>query len=183
MVSAESAHTLKITLNGIEPNIWRRFRVPSELTLESVHHVIQYGMGWQDCHLHQFEIAGDEYGKPDRDLEMDVLDERKVALSALVAQGSTFVYLYDFGDGWEHTIEVEEVAPSEEPGPICLAAERACPPEDCGGPWGYPELLAALADREHPDHEEMVTWVGDEFDPEFVDFAAINRSMPKRRKR
>lgn len=182
MASTEFAHTLKVTLVAIEPLIWRRVRVPSALTLRSVHEVIQRAMGWNDCHLHEFEVGGEQYGAADDELEEDVRDEGSVTLADVAPSGSRFRYTYDFGDGWEHVIEVEAVDTTGEPGPTCLAGERACPPEDCGGAPGYADLIAVLADPAHPDHEELRDWVGGAFDPEAVDVEDINRRLSTKKR-
>ena len=89
------------------------------------------------------------------------------------------IYEYDFGDSWEHELLVEKILPLEEGKryPVCLTGKRACPPEDCGGIWGYASLLEAIRDPEHPEHEEMVDWVGGEFDPEAFDLDEVNREL------
>jgi hypothetical protein len=180
-----SIHELEISLCEIEPRIWRRFVVRSDASLARLHDVIQVVMGWYDCHLHQF-IGPDEtrysppYREMDFDWDADVIDERKVKIrKALPDVGSRLVYEYDFGDGWEHVIEVVDIHPPE-PGtryPRCLAGERACPPEDCGGPYSYPELLAALANPKHPEHEQLTEWVGGAFDAEALDVDRVNRGL------
>src|SRR3954451_3319534 len=108
---------------------------------------------------------------------METEDERTVRLSQVVGGGiKTFTYTYDFGDNWEHTIQVEKT-PAAEPGvryPRCLAGKRACPPEDCGGPWGYGDFLEAVRNPEHEQPEDMKEWVGGEFDPEAFDIEAVN---------
>jgi hypothetical protein len=161
---------LKITLDDIEPEIWRRVVVPSSLTLAELHAVIQGAMGWQDCHLHMYEIDSRRYEIPGSDglsaLE-ESLDERAYRLEDLLAVGMEFCYAYDFGDDWGHWIDVEEhrEASRGETSPKCAAGNRACPPEDCGGPFGYPEFLDALANASHPDHGHLKEWVG-AFEPE-----------------
>ena len=161
---------LKITLNEIEPEIWRRVVVPSSLTLTELHAVIQGAMGWQDCHLHMYEIDGRSYEIPEpgeSGILDESLDERAHQLEGLLAEGMEFLYIYDFGDDWCHRIDVEELreAGDRETRPICAAGNRACPPEDCGGAFGYPEFLDALANPSHPDHAHIKEWAG-EFEPE-----------------
>jgi hypothetical protein len=88
-------------------------------------------------------------------------------------------YTYDFGDNWEHTIQIEKVVDAE-PGiryPRCIDGKRACPPEDCGGAWGYGDFLKAIQDPKHSEHEEMTEWIGGEFDPEEFDLAAVNNGL------
>jgi len=172
-------YELKIWLKNIKPPIWRRFVVPSDMRLSMLHNVIQDVMGWMDSHLHSFMVGDKHYSQPDPDFDSygDVQDESKAKLTDLVRKRKDrFMYEYDYGDGWEHVVEVVSVGPAE-PGvkyPVCLAGKRACPPEDCGGPWGYGGLLEAMRNPDHPEHEEMLDWVGDQFDPEAFDLKRIN---------
>ena len=129
-------YQLKITPRDIKPPVWRRVQV-KDGTLGKLHAVIQACMGWTNSHLHAFDVGGQQYGEPDPDGMLETADERKVKLSQVVARGhKKFSYTYDFGDSWDHTIQVEKVL-DPEPGvryPRCVAGKRACPPEDCGGP-------------------------------------------------
>jgi hypothetical protein len=161
-------YQLKITLGDVAPPVWRRVLVPGGYTLDRLHRVVQHTMGWQDYHLHSFEIDGAQYGDPDPDGELALRDELDARLDAVAAKGCRFTYTYDFGDWWEHHIEVEDVLPADpdERYPVCLGGERACPPEDVGGAYGYADLLSAVADRDHPEHERMRSWLGRDFDPE-----------------
>ncbi len=176
--------SLKVTLRGIRPPIWRRLLVLESLTLGQLHHVIQAAMGWGDGHLHAFEIGGDQYGDP---AQTDfTASERRLTLAKVVAAGvQRFTYTYDFGDNWEHQLLIEKRRPTAEgvTVPTCIAGQRACPPEDCGGPWGYEHLLEALANPAHPEHEEQKEWIGDEFDPERFDIAAVNARLAARFRR
>ncbi|MFJ4153507.1 plasmid pRiA4b ORF-3 family protein [Pseudomonas sp. NPDC089752] len=169
---------LRIELVGIEPTIWRRFAVPENITLGKLHDVIQAVMGWHDCHLHEFEIAGVKYGIPDPDgWGAPVNPEaRKTLIKALQGQ-KTFNYLYDFGDDWLHTIKVEETLPATtyKHVPYCIDGANTCPPEDVGGPHGYEMYLSAMEDPGHPDHDAMVQWRGKRFDPTVFDTDYLNR--------
>lgn len=139
--------SLKLTLRGTKPPVWRRLLVPGETTLGDLHRAIQAAMGWEDDHLHTFDIEGRQYGDP-RVVD-DVADEKRVTLNGLIKSGVTrFAYTYDFGDNWEHALLIEKSLPVVEAlsRPTCTAGKRRCPPEDCGGPWGYLELLEVLAD-------------------------------------
>jgi hypothetical protein len=158
---------LTITLGDVTPPVWRRVAVPGGYTLDRVHRVIQLAMGWQDCHLHSFDIGGAQYGQPDPDALLDLRDELDTRLDAVAAKDDRFVYTYDFGDWWEHQVAVDAVvlAEADERYPACLAGEGACPPEDVGGAYGYERFLAALADPAHPRHAEMTEWIGRPFDP------------------
>lgn len=176
---AAEIYQFEITLlGGIEPRIWRRFAAQADMTLADLHDVIQIVMGWWDEHLHQFVIKGKSYGMPSVDL--DFIDASQVKLRDVVTRrGNKFVYEYDFGDCWQHELEVLERGPRETDVryPVCLAGERACPPEDCGGVWGYEELLETIADPSHDEHERMMEWVGEEFDPEAFDPDQINQKL------
>jgi hypothetical protein len=168
---ARQIYQVKISLGDVIPEVWRRVALPGGYTLDRVHRVIQLAMGWQDYHLHSFEIDGVQYGQPDPDGELDLRDELDVRLDSVAGKDAQFLYTYDFGDWWEHEVVVEQIDPGspDERYPICLAGENACPPEDVGGAYGYAGFLAALADPEHPEHEAMVEWIGRPFDPRHFD--------------
>jgi hypothetical protein len=178
--SKGTVHQLKIALLEVDPPIWRRVLVPSDATLGDVNFILQAAMGWTNTHLHQFTIDGVEYSDPR--LEVDgTEDEFAVTLAEVApAERLRFNLLYDFGDGWEHEVVVEKILPRE-PGqrlPCCLAGERARPPEDCGGPWGYQDFLEAIGDPKHEEHDAVLEWVGGAFDPEALDLAALNKHLP-----
>lgn len=165
---ARQIYQLRISLLDIDPPVWRRVQVPGGFTLDRIHRVIQHAMGWRDCHLHSFEVDGIAYGEPDPDGELAVSDELDVRLDVLVSKGSRLRYTYDFGDWWEHEVTVEDAFPAQ-PGvryPLCTQGDRACPPEDVGGAFGYAEMLAVLADPDHPDHIQVRESVGTGFDPD-----------------
>ena len=179
-VDTVAAYQMKITIASTSPPIWRRIRV-ADCTLDLLHFHIQSAFGWENCHLHQFEIGKRCYGVPNPDFGFAIEDERKIRLCNIAPPGTAkvrFKYEYDFGDGWIHNIAVEKIAalPSSEATPVCLAGARACPPEDCGGPWGYVELLRALADQNHPEHEDRMEWSGP-IDSEAFDVDATTRAM------
>jgi len=175
-----SIYQLKITLQDVRPPIWRRVQVDSDTTLSKLHRIIQASMGWTNSHLHAYLIEGVEYGQPMPDYDFDVRNEQRVKLSQVAAgERFKFLYTYDMGDSWEHEILVEKVLPADPQVryPLCLAGKRACPPEDCGGPWGYAAFLDAIRNSDHPEHEDMLEWVGGEFDPEAFDGEAVNRML------
>lgn len=171
--AGRTAFQLKVTLADTKPPIWRRVLVDGNATLDHVHEVIQAAFGWWNYHLHEFEVGRTRYGVPDPDEDWGEppRDERRTRLDAIAGEGSTFRYTYDFGDGWEHRVTVEKVLPAGSVAtvPACIDGRRACPPEDCGGTWGYRELLEILADPEHPEHDERRDWLGRPFDPEAFD--------------
>jgi len=158
---------LRVRMREVVPRVERVIDVPAAITLEELHEVLQVALGWTDSHLHQFRTDTTVYAVPfeEWDGEREV-DERGVPLSALP---SSFVYAYDLGDGWEHEIEMLGRG-GDVPG--CVAGEGACPPEDCGGPGGYAELLEVLADAGHPEHRRMRAWVGDRLRPFHQDLTA-----------
>lgn len=170
-------YQLKVGLRDVKPPIWRRLQVVGGVTLAELHGIIQVAMGWTDSHLHAFDVAGISYGEPSPDPWNDMQDERRVRLSQLqLAAGSRFGYSYDFGDDWHHDLLVEQIGAPESgvAYPRCVGGRRACPPEDCGGPWGYTELLAVVADPDHEDHDERLEWIGGEFDPADFDHQEVN---------
>jgi len=183
-----SVYQLKVTLRGIRPAIWRRVQVRGDSTLEYLHWVIQFAMGWTGSHLHSFSIQGVEDSMSKLGLgldELDACDELSITLSQVVTgEKFKFFYLYDFGDSWAHEVLVEKVltAKSDIPYPVCIKTKRACPPEDCGGTWGYQTLLKAIKDPTHPEHALRLEWLGTPFDPEKVDLDKINgllKSIPQ----
>ena len=178
--SLEKIYQIKVTLKNSRPPIWRRLLVPSSITLAQLHRVLQAAMGWHNCHLHQFVVAGNCYGDSGLDADFEVVDERKVHLERLLINvGNSMVYEYDFGDCWEHKIDLEKILPAD-PAitlPQCIKGVRACPPEDVGGVWGYAGFLAAMADPEHPEHEDYKEWIGEKFDPEHFDINRINARL------
>ncbi|MDR6714442.1 hypothetical protein J2W83_004074 [Pseudomonas hunanensis] len=169
---------LCIELQDIEPKIWRRVVVPSTITLSRLHKVIQEAMGWQDTHLHEFQIGGERYGVPDPDgWGESMQSEARKRLGKVLNGQHEFGYLYDFGDSWQHRIEVEQILPAKAypQVPCCIAGGNACPPEDVGGAWGYSEFVAAMADPRHPDHEFRMEWFGEAFDATEFDCEETNQ--------
>ncbi len=174
------AFRLHISLDHVKPPIWRRVLIPGDVTLDKLHHIIQLAMGWDDEHLHQFRFGKKIFQPPDPrtahrlPLKEPEGDTTTTFLGDLISQpGGVLKYEYDFGDGWEHTIKVEEILRGEDvpalPDPVCLAGRRQCPPEDCGGPFRYVSLVDTFKDPGHPDHEDALDWFGEEFDPEDFD--------------
>ncbi len=176
-------YQLKITLTGIHPPIWRRAQVP-DCTLDRLHDIIQVCFGWEDDHLHAFVIGGEQYGDPEQMQDLDATPERTMSLSRLAAvRRKKLTYTYDFGDGWEHVIMIEKKVRAEAgvAYPRCIEGERAGPPEDCGGPWGYGDFVDAVTNASHPRHEERLEWVGEQFDPEEFDVERVNKKLAAQR--
>ncbi len=184
--AGDKVFQFKITLRDAKPAIWRRIQVPGG-TLDSLHDHLQTAMGWTNSHLHQFHIRDDRYGNSqllgDGWGDDDYEDSTALTLDTLLPKGKRkfrFVYEYDFGDGWEHDIEFEGRFPRV-PGekyPLCLDGQRACPPEDVGGVWGYAEYLEALADPDDEQHDDMLEWNGP-FDPDRFDPKQASKAMRK----
>jgi hypothetical protein len=184
--AAGTVYQVKITLDNVRPPVWRRVLLKKDCTLAQLHHVIQVSMGWDDYHLHLFKVGDEEYGdpfqwsEPDPWGEQDVADEGEVELGQLVDRGKRgFKYVYDMGDDWYHSIRIEKTLPAEAGVhyPRCVEGERACPPEDCGGPWGYADLLQALREPQTERQEELLEWIGGEFDAEKFDAEAVNKRL------
>jgi len=179
---------LKVVLNGTKPPIWRRLQVLGNANLGWLHAVIQVAMGWTNSHLHQFKFGGAFYSDPHHHFAEDegdpeILDESKVMLQQLAPRAKdTLDYEYDFGDSWEHRITVEKILPPDPAAAVtalCLGGARACPPEDCGGVWGYDNLLDILRNPTHEEHNSMKQWLGRPFDPGAFDVEKANSYLCK----
>ena len=174
-MSAATIARLKITLDDVKPAVLRRVEVPFDIRLDRLHLILQAAIGWTNSHLYEIRARGVRWSTPfpDQDSGGDFLDARKVRLSEVLEDvgTKTLKYLYDFGDGWEHTIKIERLI-DPEPGtlyPRLIEAKGRCPPEDIGGPWGYAEFLEAIADPKHERHRELKEWFADDFNPHVVD--------------
>src|SRR5258708_20596683 len=170
-MSAVTIAQLKITLDDVKPVVLRRIEVPLTLRLDRLHLAIQAAMGWTNSHLYQILADGVGWGVPDPDGGDGALDARKARLVDALEDTKKLRYLYDFADGWDHTIKVERLI-DPEPGvlyPRLIEVTGRCPPEDVGGPWGYAELLDAIHAPKHERHAELKNWIADDFDPNFVD--------------
>ncbi len=176
----DTLHRLKVTLRFVRPPVWRRIIVRSDTTLAEFAAILEAAMGWFGGHLHAFEGAGAMYSTPDPEWPSSDFDERAFSVRDVLPDvGSKLRWYYDFGDGWEHDIVVEEIGPRDPKVeyPICLAGRRACPPDDCGGPHGYAEMLAILSDPTHPEHEHMDEWAPPGFDPAAFDVDEVTSAM------
>jgi len=183
----ETVYQLKITLLGAKPPIWRRIQI-KDCTLDKLHEHIQTAMGWTNSHLHHFKIGEQLYGDPElmqeNFEEMEYLDSTTTKISDILPKNGkrvSFIYEYDFGDSWEHEVLIEGVVPSDSKAkyPLCLEGARACPPDDCGGVWGYADFLEAIHDKKHERHRELLEWIGGRFDSEDFDPVAATKAMKK----
>lgn len=171
-------YQLKITLMDVDRPVWRRF-VVKDVRLDELHAVIQVVMGWENGHLHMFDFGDRQYSSPHPGSDFE--DDEKVTLGTALGRRKVFGYEYDFGDSWAHRVEVEKktTAAAGEAYPRCLAGERACPPEDCGGAWGYEHFKKVMANPKHKEHADLTEWYGGPFDPEAFDLAAVNKELAK----
>ncbi len=178
MEKNKTVYQLKVSLQDTKPLIWRKFLVESDIKLPELNDILQVCMGWSNSHLHQF-ITRDKtyYGVPDPDFENDMLDETKIRLDSLLAmEKDLIIYEYDFGDSWEHKIELVKILPIKAgiTLPFCIAGKNACPPEDVGGIPGFYNFVEIMKSPSHPEHEEMLEWYGRKFDPSEFDIDEIN---------
>ncbi len=187
----KQVYQFKIMLLDTTPVIWRRIQVPDSYTFWDLHVAIQDSMGWSDYHLHEFEVIDPStknpvtIGLPVDDYKK-ILDCRKRRLSAFFSvDNRKAAYTYDFGDNWVHDVLLEEILPRDPSVkyPICVGGERACPPEDVGGVMGYSELVKAMKDKKHPDREDFLDWLGEEYDPEEFDFRKVSFDDPDERQK
>ncbi len=176
---------LRIELDWVSPSVWRVVVVPETISLPKLHRVIQIAMGWEDGHLHEFAVGNVRYGNPDPEWNEPgtAIQEKGVSLAKALGRAKQLRYTYDFGDGWEHTIAVEESSgPPDSLSEVrCLAGENACPPEDVGGPPGYERFLQAIADPNHEEHDDMLEWYEGEFDATRFDLASVNKKLKQLR--
>lgn len=174
-----TVHTLRVSLRDVTPEVWRHVRVRSDLPLPKFSQVLEQVMGWYGHHLHLFDVRGLQFGVPDEDADYLINEKAATVKHVLPEIGSELRWDYDFGDGWEHDVIVVaiEAASNANVKTLCLAGERACPPEDCGGIPGYAQLLEALADVKHPEHAAVVEWTPAGFDPEAFDLVEVNRRI------
>ncbi|MDJ0396058.1 plasmid pRiA4b ORF-3 family protein [Rhodococcus sp. G-MC3] len=181
--------TIRVTLDAVRPLVWRQLDIRSDLMLPDLHALIQDAMGWQNRHLHMFFTGKDPYGEGQRyemreSLEEDddgsgIVEDGVAVGDLLTAVGDSLGYEYDFGDGWSHRVEVQSIG-GDVPESACTGGERACPPEDCGGPHGYAELLKAISDPHHCEYQQYREWLGP-FDAEKFDLSDANARIDARR--
>jgi Plasmid pRiA4b ORF-3-like protein len=174
-------YEIKVQLSGVtKPPVWRRLQIPAAISLGEFHEVIQVAMGWENHHMHVFSDGRNDYGLPD--IELGFVDEWTVTVSQMLTKvGDKARYTYDFGDTWDHDITLEKIHPAGtlETSLACTAGNGACPPEDCGGVWGYENLKETLADPNAERHSDLLDWLGltsgDDFNPKEFSVEEINR--------
>jgi len=172
----------RITLIGKEPLIWRTFKISDTYWMDRFHQVIQIAMGWYNAHLHEFRINERQIGMLMNDGFdfAQVEDETSLFLKDFaLKEGTSIHYLYDFGDSWEHLIQLEKITTEELEVPICLEGQGACPPEDCGGVWGYAEMLEVLKNPSDPEYESWAEWLPDNFNPNKFPKREVNSELKK----
>jgi hypothetical protein len=170
---------LRLTLEDVRPVVWRRLLVPGSVRLDKLHRMFQAAMGWQDYHLHSFEIGDARFGMQFDEFPEGELDEKSVTVLRAIGDVRRFSYEYDFGDSWGHEVVVESFSRSllGLKFGVCVDGQNACPPEDCGGPPGYADVLEVLADPTHEEHEHTRSWVGGPFDPAEFDLGLANARL------
>jgi len=181
---------IKITLRHVRPAVWRRILVPPEQSLSDFSHMIEAAMGWGGGHLHDFRVGKEIYGEPDEDEDPYLLtrrhDDRQLEVGQLFADPkASVVYTYDFGDQWEHDLKLEswEKRDPATTYPLCVGGARACPPDDCGGPPGYADLLRTVRNPADPEHDAMLEWLGGAFNPDAFSLEEANLRLAARMRR
>jgi hypothetical protein len=173
-------YQVKVTLLGARPPIWRRLLLRGDTKLDRLHLILQLVMGWTDSHMHQFQVAERSRASPGQLRAIERGDEKRIRLSAVMSNAyPRMLYEYDFGDSWEHGLELEKIVPLVSDGkyPWVLAGKRAGPPEDVGGLPGFAHFLAVMASPRHPEHKELREWYSGSYDSEAFDVAALNRAF------
>ena len=173
-------YQIKVSLVGISPLIWRRLLVLDTTSIAELHYILQIAMGWEDYHLHRFQIYAKDYGIS----QMGGMGFSDNPWTVRLADfgfrvRDRFTYEYDFGDNWEHDLRIEAILDPDpkKTYPICIDGKRACPPEDCGGAWQYMHILHVLKSRWHPDRREIREWIGKSFDPAVFTRRRINAEL------
>ncbi len=189
MAQEITAYQIKIKLMGTNPLVWRTLEVTSDMSLNGLSWAINLAMGWQCYHLHLFQVNGFEYGNIEEDEFEEWKSDKKLKIRDLVRQNiTTFIYMYDFGDGWKHEISIEKEvqAVSSLRYPVCRDGKSACPPEDCGGIGGFTEYKEAISNRKHARHKEFLDWSGPynptEFNIQKTNLRMISKKIAKNAK-
>ncbi len=175
-------YQIQIILKDSKPKIWRRILINSNILLVDFHRIIQTTMGWTNSHLHRFFDGINDYAPAEFEIQYSK-NSRTIKLNKILKKGKeNLLYEYDFGDGWIHDIILEKIlSPDNQLQiPKCIAGKRSCPPEDCGGTWGYTELQEIILNPEHPEYDETLEWLGNKFDPKYFSLDEINKKLKKK---
>jgi len=169
---------LRITIPDIEPEIWREILIKNDITFKKLHEIIQLSFGWTNSHLYNFDVNGILFSIPDKEFKNNDLDAKNKITEFLIEEGQRALYTYDFGDYWEHEIEIVDMLKKEKGirYPKCLDGRRNGPPEDCGGIPGYEDVIDALTSKDKSEYEDLLEWLGD-YDPEKFDIDKINNAI------
>lgn len=175
---SQKIYVLNIVLEATSPVVRRKVMVDGSFSLEALHSVLQLVFGWQMSHLYEFQIGKTRYSTPDED-DYFPTEDVDIEIQDAIGSENHFFYNYDFGDGWRHKVSVEAVV---EPNdifqyPICIDGANACPPEDCGGAPGFSNLKEAISNPDHPEHDEILRWLGGYYNPNSFDANRINRDL------
>lgn len=171
----------KITLSDSKPTIWRRFHIENTMMFYDLHLVIQQVMGWTNTHLYQFIYDENNFiGNPELLDSDDIANDKEITLSDIFDKPKLkMIYEYDFGDDWEHELVLEKIIdnnPSQQY-PFCLEGAMNCPPEDCGGIYGFKDLMKKYKKTNHPDYPFILEWIGEDYDPNFFDVESVNENL------
>ncbi len=186
----------KISLNDVQPKIWRRIQVPADYTFWDLHCAIQNTMGWANCHLHGYYMTDKKYGRhrsiriqmphPEWTEKEDLDESKELLVNWFPKRLKQCIYTYDFGDTWDHTVLFEKIVTlqTKRKIPLCLTGKNACPPEDCGGSGGYMRLLSVINNPKHTEDQELRDWMGldkdESYDPKIFDSTTIGFDNPKK---
>ncbi len=181
---------LKIVIMGTRPPVWRTILIENTATYADLHDAIQHSFGWTDSHLHEFRSRNTTIGRHHKELDepenrADFDSKKTMLLQFLEKPGDKIDYNYDFGDDWQHKIRLEKIIPHKkgQKYPVCIGGAMACPPDDCGGIYGFEDFKKAVSDKKHPEHKEMLEWAGGYFDPEEFSVEDANARLGHKRKK
>ncbi|MDF2925003.1 MAG: Plasmid pRiA4b ORF-3-like protein [Paenibacillaceae bacterium] len=182
-------YVCRIELNEIDPKIWREFQFHPDVTFHQLHKIIQWVMGWENCHLYEFHVNGQVIRLPDPTFEYmenrEALHARREAVKQHVQEeNAVFRYVYDFGDDWQHTVRLIKIDSSvSDPTPYCLDGARSCPQEDVGGIWGHQHMMEVLLTPDHPERDHFIGWVREEYNPEHFSSEKVNQELQRQKDR
>jgi hypothetical protein len=181
--SGQSVLKVRMQLADVDPVVWRRLLIPGAVRLAKFSGMLLAAMGWTNSHLHAFRVGDKRFGMCFDDYPEEEVDEKGVTVLQALRQERRFFYDYDFGDGWEHDVVIEELSWSDIglKFAVCIDGQNACPPEDVGGPRGYSEFLKAISDPRHEEHAGYLEWAGGSFEPAQFDLAGTNAALQRLR--